>query len=51
MSPVAASAETGLPEILMVATSSGETIQVATRKASSKAKGSCPWGRQPVCRW
>ena len=38
MSPVAASAKTGLPEILMVATTSGETIQVATRKASSKAK-------------
>ena len=37
MSPVAASAKSGLPEILMVATTSGETIQVATRKAS-KAK-------------
>ena len=41
MSPVAASAKTDLPEILMVATTSGETIQVTevkTRKASSKAK-------------
>jgi RNA polymerase primary sigma factor len=38
MSPVAASAKTDLPEILMVATTSGETIQVKTRKASSKAK-------------
>ncbi len=38
MSPVAASAKTGLPEILMVATTGGETIQVTTRKASSKAK-------------
>ena len=38
MSPVAASAKAGLPEILMVATTNGETIQVATRKASSKAK-------------
>ncbi len=40
MSPVAASAKSGLPEILMVATTSGETIQVATRKAPSKAKAS-----------
>ena len=41
MSPVAASVKTDLPEILMVATTSGETIQVKevkTRKASSKAK-------------
>ena len=38
MSPVAASAKTDLPELLMVTTTSGETLQVKTRKASSKAK-------------
>ena len=41
MSPVAASVKSDFPEILMVATTSGETIQVKevkTRKASSKAK-------------
>ncbi len=37
MSPVAASAKTDLPELLMVTTTSGETLQVKTRKASSKA--------------
>ena len=40
MSPVAASAKTDLPEILMVATTSGETIQVKTRKAKAPAQGS-----------
>jgi len=38
MSPVATSAKTDLPELLMVASPTGETIQVKTRKASSKAK-------------
>ncbi len=38
MSPVAASAKNDLPELLMVTTTSGETLQVKTRKASSKAK-------------
>ena len=41
MSPVAASVKSDFPEILMVATTSGETIhvkEVKTRKASSKAK-------------
>jgi RNA polymerase primary sigma factor len=42
MSPVAASAKTDLPEILMVATTAGETLQVKTRKASSKAKAPAP---------
>ena len=39
MSPVAASAKTDLPEILMVATTSGETIQVKTRKPKAPAHG------------
>lgn len=51
MSPVAASVKTDLPEILMVATTSGETIQVKevkTRKASSKAKVPAHGNGDPV---
>jgi len=48
MSPVAASAKTDLPEILMVATTTGETIQVKTRKASSKAKAPAAGNGSPV---
>ncbi len=47
MSPVAASAKTDLPEILIVATTAGETLQVKTRKASSKAKAPAPGNGSP----
>ena len=47
MSPVAASAKTDLPELLMVTTTSGETLQVKTRKASSKAKAPAPGNGSP----
>ncbi|MCX5941895.1 MAG: RNA polymerase sigma factor RpoD [Cyanobacteria bacterium] len=48
MSPVAASAKTDLPELLMVTTTSGETLQVKTRKASSKAKAPAPGNGAPA---